>query len=156
MTQHGTTVQVLLAPISLERLTKDAGWIVRGTVQQVLPGAIAYDLLTKRRLVYTDTLILVKDQYKGELPVPTIIVRSLGGQTPELSMSVPTAPSFAPHEEVILLLSKDAGQHFLLEDNAFVVHGWASGKFSIEGEQAFSAIERKPIPLENLVRIIKS
>src|SRR5437899_1060912 len=95
-TQQQIAVESLVAPMALEELTKEASVIVNGVVDAVHPGTLTHDQLTNRRLVYTDTTINVVTTYKGKTTTGSIIVRILGGATPELSMSVPDAPQFAP------------------------------------------------------------
>lgn len=144
------TLNPLLAQASFEQLCKDAISIVMGNVVRVLPSKAAKDLLTGRPLVYTDVEIHVKKWFKDPKPFENIIIRSLGGQTPELSMDVPGIARFAPAENVVVFLSKDAGQHFELPNDAFVVQGWALGKYSVQQNDAMSPLQPKPLKLQEL------
>jgi hypothetical protein len=149
------TLHLLLVPMSLSDLCQDAPWIMGGIVREVLPSTIGNDLLTNRPIIYTDTLVEVRERYKGSLPRDTILVRTLGGETDSLSMSVAEAPRFVPREQVLLFLSKDAGKHFPLdEDYAFVIHGWSRGKYSVSGNDAISAAEGARIDLRFLMGAI--
>src|SRR3712207_2879949 len=94
MRQRQVVVRMLLAPISLAQLASEASLIVDGVVQAVVPGILARDELTDEPVVFHQATIDVRRSLKGRPPAQQVVVRALGGETADLSMSVASAPEW--------------------------------------------------------------
>ncbi len=142
VTEHSSLVRMDVD--SLIRLSLGAAL---GVVTESFPPVFAQDEVSQKPLVYTDHEIDVERPFGLKVP-SRIVVRTLGGDTEELSMRVPDAPTFALKEKVIVFLSKDTGRRFELEPEAFTTMGWFQGKLTVASEFVLIPGEREPMPLD--------
>lgn len=142
-------------------LAKRSISVVLGRVKIVGPTGVVEMKIPGLRLpiTYTDCTLKV-DRYLGtRLPFRELVVRSLGGSTPDFSMDAPGEPQFAPDERVLVFLSKDTGNLFELPENGFTVQGAFQGKYTVtlmdeQTEAVVSPYDKRLRPLEDLVQEI--
>jgi hypothetical protein len=109
----------MVEELSIEELTVRAECVVVGTVKDTQSH---WD--SQRTAIHTDVAVSVEHSFKGCSDQQEIVVRVPGGTVGEITVDVPTAPSFQNGERVVLFL-----EH---EGDALSVLGGFQGKFSIE------------------------
>lgn len=130
----------------LAQLARDSKVIARGRVEKVFPGQEAIDPPTGDQIIYTDTQIGVARFYKGVAANP-LIIRALGGETSNLSMSVSHQVNLTPEDQdFFMFLSKDTGNRFKLADNEYTIQGWDRGIWRVRENIVFNGHREMPIP----------
>ena len=122
--------------LSVSELTARADLVLLGRI-----GAVASEWNASRTMIHTRVDLLVEDVLKGSLRrSATVSFQVPGGRVGDDAAAVAGAPTFSPHERVLLFLSrKPDGSLGLVE--AF------QGKFSVEqdtGTGAVMAVRRVP------------
>lgn len=151
------TEYLSLIRMDIDNLIERSLGAALGTVSISLPAVYTTDGVSERGLVYTDHRINVEkyfgsiEKYFG-MEVPSrVVVRTIGGDTEELSMRVPDGPTFTPKERVIVFLSKDTGRRFELAPEVFTTMGWFQGKLTVAGNFVLIPGMRQPLPLDELI-----
>ena len=109
----------LKAP-SFETLSLRASIIVEGTV-------VDQQTVTRRGMVFTDTVLHIEDCLKGDCVSREVIVRSVGGVIGEYVVEAEGAARFELGERVVVFLEPMAGTDRLRTS------GMALGKFHLTG-----------------------
>lgn len=96
--------------------------------------------------------------YKRGFPLTDlqITIRTLGGETEECALVVPKTPKFVTGEKVILLLSKNTGHRFSLNENEFIVEGYNRGKYSLGETQYLDPKTAIPFLVADLEKFMSS
>lgn len=117
-----------LANMEKNQLVNESDTIISGTVlsQKVETDFTGFPV--------TDTLIQVKNVYKGE-PVNTLEVRAAGGETDDMIYIIEPSTNFTltVGEEVVLFLSQNGGSR-PDEESFYYVVGQPQGKFSVDAQ----------------------
>jgi hypothetical protein len=152
----------MLVEFTLEELAKESALILEGHVTTpALKSEVVTLGDTNFRLAFTDNRIRIDNVLKSPREgVPTeVLVRTLGGRTPELEVSVDNEARLSRREDVILFLTREFP--VALPPNVFAVMGGFQGKFSVRGSaQARYAVRmgadtEAELELENLRRTIR-
>lgn len=80
--------------------------------------------------IYTYTELLVDEVIKGEVEAKSIQIREMGGEKDGVTLEVPGTAQFKHGEDVVLLLSKPAG------DGSYPLLGLSTGKYSVTRDSA--------------------
>ena len=103
---------------NLGQLSAEAEAIV---VARVLSNACAWD--APRRLIWTETTLLVTESWKGSL-TGRVLVKEPGGEVPPVGQRVPGMARYRPGDTVVVFLKKDVlGQ--------WRTHGCIQGMFRV-------------------------
>jgi hypothetical protein len=116
-------------PVSVEQLARTSDAVIRGRVESAR--AFRSD---DRLRIYTAYDVRTAAVLRGRAPAVARVVVP-GGVEGNLGQRVDAAPSLAVGEELILFLTRDAGE-------AFVVSSLAQGKFSVVGRVARPDLSR--------------
>jgi len=108
----------VLVKMEVEQLTKAAGEIVQGVVEEV-----RCEKDPNNGRLYTYNTILVKQNIKGQAE-ERVVIRQLGGSYNGVEMWISGTPRFTVGEEVVVFLKKDKNVYFL--------RGMGQGAFSIK------------------------
>lgn len=111
----------LRAP-SLEGLAMRATLVARGVVTE-------QSVVTQGGLVFTDSVLVIEECFKGDCENRQVVVRTLGGELGEFIVEAEGVARFAPGEEVLVFLEPLAGTDRLRTS------GLALGKFRVERTQ---------------------
>lgn len=115
-------------------LAKRSDAVVVGRVVRRMPSEIVWMKSLAIPLVYTDHVVQREWTNRSDFlyDYDEILVRTLGGAAPELSMHAPDEAQLEPDERVVLFLTREMGELFdELPENVFAVQGLHQGKLTI-------------------------
>jgi len=151
----------MLVEFSLEQLAKQADMIVEAHVTAPAVQSASVRLgPTDFLLAFTDSRVHIDNKLKAP-PFETgneVLIRTLGGRTPEADVTVDSEAQLSAKEDVILFLTRNFPVD--LPPNVFAVMGGFQGKFSVSGSAhsrvaARAGADQDAIGIDNLRRAIK-
>jgi len=125
----------LMIKLPLERLTQESDRIVLGRVED-----LRCEWNKNRDLIFTIVTLRIREVWKGQILLPSVIIQIPGGTMGDLSLCVSDTAVFHRGEEVLVFLREnqdpsdvhDSLTATLSPSPSFSVNGWAQGKYSID------------------------
>jgi hypothetical protein len=130
----------IVEKLDLEDLAVGADCILVGTVED-----IKSEWNRDRTVIYTYIKFSVENSIKGCLDQKEVTIRVPGGQVGDISMHVPTAPTFEAGEKTLVFLEVE-------DDGSLHVPGGFQGKFTIQD----NVVLGPDVPLPDFVKEIQS
>lgn len=133
-------IDLLMAEKNNIALTKDSVGIVIGIVENILPSQKSINKHTGDTILFTDIILSVDKNLKGDNIKDKITLRIPGGTIGEgkekLTVVVEDVPEFIIGEKILVFLSKGNDGFFDLPDGHYTVEGWFQGKYQIINNEA--------------------
>ncbi len=131
----GTAVFGLLDPWSIQDVSDNSLYIVKGTVKDLI---VTVDEKGERfgdkPIVFTDAVIAIEEEFTGKYSGKEITVRTVGGQTSEHKTTSHIHAGFEPNEQVVVFIGYEPESE--MGDNYFPM-GHIMGKYQLKNGKAF-------------------